>query len=590
MQKFLQALLLVKAAQGLSDGDDLHDLGQRERSGRQSHYFGRHAVGHPVHHYPSKIAQYRYGYSHDLSSKEEIRTPDGIVKGSYSYLSPDGRVITNNYVADAWGFRSSLSPSGPVPLHPPVVRKLPPKNAYLAGHKSYHALPAHRSYRPHTAKYKPAPPPVHKYEPKYKPVVAKYKPVPPPVPKYEPKPVHTYKPQPRVVHVPKYKPAPPLPPPAPKYDPKPVHTVTYKPAPPPAPKYEPKPVHTVTYKPAPALPPPVPKYEPKPVHGTNYEPAPPPPPKYKPEPPVYKPEPPVVVEHHHHTTYEEEPFRLPPSPKYRGRVIKKYQDNTEEVVPVDPEAYELIRKFAPKANVVHHHEHHEPVVHHEHHQPVVHHEHHQPSVHHEHHQPVVHHEHHEPVVHHEHHQPSLHHEHHQPAVHHEHHEPVVHHEHHQPAVHHEHHETVEPKISHAKYLEHALFADPPEDDHDHHDHHHTDHASHHTDHHDTHHVTHHRPDPPKPKVHDYDTKIKSIIDGNLNNHHHEEPAVHHHHNDVHPDPVIHHRGQARHVDPPPLPVVHSTSQHGDVDHEQHAIQELIDQYLRTLGVDHGSGR
>ena len=40
-----------------------------------------------------------------MTKKEESRKPDGSVRGSYSYVSPDGRLITNNYVADASGFR-----------------------------------------------------------------------------------------------------------------------------------------------------------------------------------------------------------------------------------------------------------------------------------------------------------------------------------------------------------------------------------------------------------------------------------------------------------------------------------------------------
>ena len=43
--------------------------------------------------------------SSGLSTREESRTPDGTVHGSYSYVDPDGRLITNNYVADSSGFR-----------------------------------------------------------------------------------------------------------------------------------------------------------------------------------------------------------------------------------------------------------------------------------------------------------------------------------------------------------------------------------------------------------------------------------------------------------------------------------------------------
>ena len=44
-------------------------------------------------------------FSDGLSNKEESRTPDGAVHGSYTYRDPHGRLITNTYVADASGFR-----------------------------------------------------------------------------------------------------------------------------------------------------------------------------------------------------------------------------------------------------------------------------------------------------------------------------------------------------------------------------------------------------------------------------------------------------------------------------------------------------
>ena len=46
-----------------------------------------------------------YGYSNPTATKSETRTADGFVEGTYSYVSPDGRIITNNYAADHTGFR-----------------------------------------------------------------------------------------------------------------------------------------------------------------------------------------------------------------------------------------------------------------------------------------------------------------------------------------------------------------------------------------------------------------------------------------------------------------------------------------------------
>jgi hypothetical protein len=58
--------------------------------------------------------QYTYGYDNPSSTKVESRTHDGTVRGSYSYLAPDGRILTNNYIADHNGFRSSLDPANPL--------------------------------------------------------------------------------------------------------------------------------------------------------------------------------------------------------------------------------------------------------------------------------------------------------------------------------------------------------------------------------------------------------------------------------------------------------------------------------------------
>ena len=85
------------------------------------------------HHSQDELGQYTYGYSNEHSSKVETKTADGITRGSYSYVTPDGQVITNNYVSDYTGFKSSLAPSNgvapgyltaqpaPVPAPAPVI-------------------------------------------------------------------------------------------------------------------------------------------------------------------------------------------------------------------------------------------------------------------------------------------------------------------------------------------------------------------------------------------------------------------------------------------------------------------------------------
>lgn len=48
--------------------------------------------------------QYAYGYSEPLSRKQEIRTLNGITRGSYSYIDAHGLLQTVDYTADAGGF------------------------------------------------------------------------------------------------------------------------------------------------------------------------------------------------------------------------------------------------------------------------------------------------------------------------------------------------------------------------------------------------------------------------------------------------------------------------------------------------------
>ena len=60
---------------------------------------------------------YNYGYASAESSKQEVRTPDGIVQGTYSYVDANGVLQTVNYVSDAEGFKVAATnlPKAPVP-------------------------------------------------------------------------------------------------------------------------------------------------------------------------------------------------------------------------------------------------------------------------------------------------------------------------------------------------------------------------------------------------------------------------------------------------------------------------------------------
>jgi Insect cuticle protein len=56
-------------------------------------------------HAQDTLGQYHYGYSSPLSSKDELKTFDGVTRGGYSYVDSNGELQTVAYVADGLGFR-----------------------------------------------------------------------------------------------------------------------------------------------------------------------------------------------------------------------------------------------------------------------------------------------------------------------------------------------------------------------------------------------------------------------------------------------------------------------------------------------------
>lgn len=64
------------------------------------------------------LGQYSYGYTEPLSAKQEVRTLDGITRGSYSYRDAEGKLQTVDYRADAEGFHVAAT-NLPVPVKTP---------------------------------------------------------------------------------------------------------------------------------------------------------------------------------------------------------------------------------------------------------------------------------------------------------------------------------------------------------------------------------------------------------------------------------------------------------------------------------------
>ena len=60
-------------------------------------------------HAQDEAGQYNYGYNGPTSSKQETRTADGVVRGTYSYLDANGQLQTVNYISDILGFRTEAT-------------------------------------------------------------------------------------------------------------------------------------------------------------------------------------------------------------------------------------------------------------------------------------------------------------------------------------------------------------------------------------------------------------------------------------------------------------------------------------------------
>ncbi|XP_011181383.2 uncharacterized protein LOC105211570 [Zeugodacus cucurbitae] len=94
------------------------------------------------------FGQYSYGYGEPLSTKQEVRTQDGITRGSYTYLDADGKLQTVTYTADADGFhvagtnlpKQRLAADGSTPFEDPQSIQDTPEVAtarlqHLAAHQ-----------------------------------------------------------------------------------------------------------------------------------------------------------------------------------------------------------------------------------------------------------------------------------------------------------------------------------------------------------------------------------------------------------------------------------------------------------------------
>merc|ERR1712227_900094 len=72
-------------------------------------------------HAQDDFGQFNYGYSNPLSTKQELKTADGVTRGSYSHVDANGIVQTVNYLSDAMGFKVAATNLPVGPAADPVV-------------------------------------------------------------------------------------------------------------------------------------------------------------------------------------------------------------------------------------------------------------------------------------------------------------------------------------------------------------------------------------------------------------------------------------------------------------------------------------
>ena len=82
-------------------------------------------------HAQDELGQFEYGYNNVNSAKHELKTADGITRGSYSYIDANGILQTTNYVSDdIFGFRVAATnlpqaPVAPAPAAPVALADAP---------------------------------------------------------------------------------------------------------------------------------------------------------------------------------------------------------------------------------------------------------------------------------------------------------------------------------------------------------------------------------------------------------------------------------------------------------------------------------
>lgn len=69
-------------------------------------------------HSQNSLGEATYGHREPFQSHDAVQDAEGNKAGSFSYVAPDGRVLTTEYIADRAGYRvaSNALPQASVPL------------------------------------------------------------------------------------------------------------------------------------------------------------------------------------------------------------------------------------------------------------------------------------------------------------------------------------------------------------------------------------------------------------------------------------------------------------------------------------------
>jgi len=83
---------------------------------------------------PNQEGDYNFNFANDDgSSRQEASGPDGI-RGSYSFVTPEGEEVSIQYVADETGFHATGSHVPQAPPMPPAIRRMLDHLAKVNGH------------------------------------------------------------------------------------------------------------------------------------------------------------------------------------------------------------------------------------------------------------------------------------------------------------------------------------------------------------------------------------------------------------------------------------------------------------------------